>query len=115
VCIVVLVATGPVIPRNPDALVMACAGFAVILWAMAVMGIYNVRIEPDVQEHARLVTKGPYKFVRHPMYTGGTLIALAWVGDDFSVLRLIAAVVLLADFVVKLRYEETLLAARFPE
>ena len=115
VCIAVLVVTGPVVPRNLFALVLAGAGVAVILWAVAAMGVYNIRVEPDVHEHARLVTKGPYKFVRHPMYTGGTLIALAWLGDDFSVLRLAAAVVLLADFVVKMRYEETLLAKRFSE
>jgi protein-S-isoprenylcysteine O-methyltransferase Ste14 len=115
VCIAVLVVTGPVIPRNPVALAMACAGVAVILWAVSVMGLYNLRIEPDVHEQARLVTKGPYKFVRHPMYTGGTLIALAWVCDDFSVLRVLAAVVLLADFVIKMKYEETLLEERFPE
>jgi protein-S-isoprenylcysteine O-methyltransferase Ste14 len=115
ICIAALVVTGPVIPRNRATLALACAGVAVILWAVAAMGVYNVRVEPDVHEHARLVMKGPYGFVRHPMYTGGTLIALAWVCDDFSVVRLLAALVLFADFVVKMRYEETLLAARFSE
>ena len=115
VCIAVLVLTGPVIPRNPVALTLAGAGVAVIAWAVVVMGFYNLRIEPDVHEQARLVTRGPYRMIRHPMYTGGTLIVAGWLWEDFTWIRLIVGLLLVADFMVKLRYEERLRMERFAE
>ncbi len=114
-CIALLVLTGPVIPQRPIPLALAGAGVLLTLWAVAVMGVHNVRATPDVPEHARLVTKGPYKVVRHPMYTGGMLTAAGWVWNDFTVIRMIVALILLLDYIVKLRYEEKLLKNRFPE
>ena len=115
ICIALLVVTGPVIPQKFPALVLLCAGVALILWAIGMIGFYNLRIEPEVSQHAKLITRGPFAVIRHPMYSGGILISTAWVSNEFSVLRLIIAVILVTDFMVKLRYEEGLLKARFPE
>jgi protein-S-isoprenylcysteine O-methyltransferase Ste14 len=51
------------------AVVMA-AGFAFNAWAMAVNKFFSraIRIQQDRGQH--LVTTGPYRYVRHPGYTG---------------------------------------------
>ena len=115
ICIAVLVVKGPVIPQQPWPLIVMCAGVALIVWAVAKIRFYNLRIEPEVAEQARLITSGPFRFIRHPMHSGGTLIGLAWVWDEFSPLRLFVFVILFIDFLVKLHYEERLLTERFPE
>jgi len=49
------------------------------------------------------------------MYTGLLLAALALVLAASSPLRIVIWLVLLADLVLKLHYEEGLLAAKFPQ
>ncbi len=115
VCIAVLVLSGPVIPTKLPSQVVSGAGLFIIVWAATTLGMNNLRVQPEPGAQATLVIRGPYGAIRHPMYTGGMLIAIGWVWNEFSVLRLIAALALLLDFLVKLRYEERLLSERFPE
>lgn len=114
-CIAALVLTGPVIPGKIPALIVAGAGATLLVWAIAAMRLPNLRIQPEVAQNATLVTQGPYRVIRHPMYAGGMLIAAGWVWNDFTVMRMLAALILLLDYIVKLAYEETLLRERFPE
>ncbi|MDF3294139.1 methyltransferase family protein [Streptomyces silvisoli] len=52
----------------PGALI-AIASTALLLWARWVLGTMWASI-PMVQEHHELRTDGPYRLVRHPIYTG---------------------------------------------
>ncbi len=62
-----------------------------------------------------LVTSGPYRFVRHPIYLGGLLITLGEVWLRFSPLVVGLNIVFVAAQIVRLRYEEELLGKTFPE
>ena len=112
-CIMVLVITGPVVPRTVGPLALVVGGVAIIVWAMFSIGLRRLTVGPEPRRDARLVTRGPYRMIRHPMYTGGSLITAGWLWGDFTVLRLVVGIVLIGDFLLKLRYEESLLAARF--
>jgi len=109
------VLTGPIVPSKLPGGILVAAGLLLLLWAIGILGFNNLRVQPEPGARATLVTKGPYRVIRHPMYTGGLLIAAGWVADVFVVARLLAAVVLALDFVVKMTYEEQLLAQRFPD
>jgi len=61
------------------------------------------------------VRRGPYRFIRHPMYAALLLVGAALTLDQPSPMRLAALAVLLAVILVKLHYEERLLGAAFPE
>jgi protein-S-isoprenylcysteine O-methyltransferase Ste14 len=67
-------------------------GFAITVWARLILGS-NWSATVTVKENHELVTRGPYRLVRHPIYSG---LLLAIVGsalprDD---LRAVAAVLL---------------------
>ncbi|MGW4568386.1 methyltransferase family protein [Streptomyces sp. NPDC004561] len=49
--------------------VLAVASTAFLLWARWVLGTMWASV-PMVQEHHELRTDGPYRLVRHPIYTG---------------------------------------------
>lgn len=53
-------------------LIMLISGILLREWSIWVLGKYfTVRVQ--VSDNAKLVTEGPYKYLRHPAYTGGFL------------------------------------------
>jgi protein-S-isoprenylcysteine O-methyltransferase Ste14 len=102
--------SGPLLAANPALLLLEGAAGLLGLWAIGTMGIGNFNVTPDVKHQARLVTGGPYRHIRHPMYTALLMGSLSLVLDAFSFLRLALWLVLLVDLLVKLNYEEQLLS-----
>ncbi len=76
---------------------------------------FNFNMTPDPKSGARLVTGGPYRLIRHPMYTALLLITAALLAESYSLFRLVAWLMLFVDLAVKLHYEESLLLQRYPE
>lgn len=107
--------TGPLLARNPALLLVELAGAGVGLWAIAVMRIGSFNIIPDVKKGASLIERGPYRVIRHPMYTSLILMTGALVADSFSWLRFDLWVGLIIVLIAKLSYEERLLAEAFDE
>lgn len=110
-----LLLTGPWLPQSPALLALLAAGVVMGAWAMLSMGFGNFGASPVPLAEARFVARGPYASIRHPMYTGLLLATLALVLAAPSALRMIIWLVLLADLLLKLHYEEGLLAAKFPQ
>lgn len=68
---------------------------------------------PRPPRDAELVESGPFRFLRHPIYVGGTLF-FAGLSLVFSVYGLILTALLALFWVAKARLEERHLSARFP-
>ena len=91
-------------------------GGLVGLWAIAVMGIGNFNVIPDVKENAVLIHQHkPYCWIRHPMYTSFLLICLGLVFQPFEWLKLLEWCGLVGVLTFKSTYEETLLKQAFEE
>src|SRR5215468_10087911 len=58
-------------------LLTVAAGYALALWAMRVNRFFSSVIRIQTDRGQRVVTTGPYAFVRHPGYTAGILIIAA--------------------------------------
>jgi protein-S-isoprenylcysteine O-methyltransferase Ste14 len=93
---------------------MLIGGGVIGLWAFLAMGFGNIRAFPEIPQHGRLVVHGPYRWVRHPMYTSVLVITLAWTVEYPLPFRMVLWVALVVTLWVKLGYEEQLLLARFP-
>lgn len=113
--LLLLVMTGIAIPDHPLVWVFGISGILLGIWALLTMRFDRVSILPDVRHGAKLVTGGPYLWIRHPMYTsllllGGSLALnnpLWWRWGLWGVLCL--------NQLFKLLYEERLLREQFPE
>jgi len=114
VCMGFLLLTGHLFAGHPW-FWLEFAGIGVLAWAVYAMTPRRLTPWPEPRVDARLVTRGPYRWVRHPMYAGVLLVMWALVLDRLTFVRLLVWLVLLADLLTKLEYEETLLARRFPE
>ena len=90
---------------------LATAGIGVTLWSQLAMG-ESWRIGVDPQEETALVTRGPYRLVRNPIYTGMFAVAAGvtmLVPNAVSLVGL-TAVVIVTVAVVR-RVEEPYLAS----
>jgi protein-S-isoprenylcysteine O-methyltransferase Ste14 len=108
---------GPALSPHPAGIAVQLAGVALGAWAAGWMTLRQRRafsVTPLPDAHPRLVVDGPYRWVRHPMYTAVLAVALpaALAGPAVSVA---AGVALAAVLVAKHRFEDRLLGARFPE
>jgi|YelNatPaOPRAMG01_1025707.scaffolds.fasta_scaffold04993_2 protein-S-isoprenylcysteine O-methyltransferase Ste14 len=112
--IVYLALTGHLLAA-PRWIWLQIAGIALTLWAVAVVDPRRVKITPEPARGMRLVTRGPYRFIRHPMYTAVLLFTLGWLTTRPTFSRLLVWLILLADLILKAEYEESLLVRRFPE
>lgn len=93
----------------------AIAGGVLAMWAIATMRKSRLNVMPDLLPGSTLITSGPYRLIRHPMYTSLMVIFIPFVIADYSPLRLLALLLLTAVLVAKLRREETQLVKAFPE
>ncbi|TGP26979.1 MULTISPECIES: isoprenylcysteine carboxylmethyltransferase family protein [unclassified Mesorhizobium] len=93
--------------------VLAVAGMALLVWARQTLGRNWSQTVSAKQDH-ELVTSGPYRLLRHPMYTGGLLACIGSaivVGGPFVFLL----VLLGAIFIWRVGAEDRLLARQFPD
>ncbi|MBT2186252.1 methyltransferase family protein [Sphingobium nicotianae] len=90
------------------------AGAALAIWARLTLG-RNWSGTVTVKEDHELVTTGPYAVIRHPIYTALTLLFLGILFFFPSLRSLLGLAFIIASFWVKLRQEEALMLAQFPD
>lgn len=94
-------------------IVLLAASVLLVAWAIIAMRLSKLRISPVPAAESVLITNGPYKFIRHPMYTAIVLGAAGLLASYFSRIRLYMAVTLIIVLIIKLFWEEKMLAEKF--
>lgn len=92
--------------------VLALAGAALVVWSVRQLG-KSLTPLPRPPRGSVLVGDGPYRIVRHPVYTGA-LAFFVGLALALSPLALVPAAALSAVFGLKSRVEERFLREQFP-
>jgi protein-S-isoprenylcysteine O-methyltransferase Ste14 len=90
------------------------AGLAAVVLGALRLG-RGASVHPAPTAVAVLRTEGLYRFVRHPIYGGVLLLAAGITATTGSLLAVAAFAVLVPVLHTKTRFEERLLAERFPD
>lgn len=109
----VLIVLQPSAREHLLSLVFHIGGIVLGVWAVFSMGRGNLNVSPAVRENASLVQRGPYRLVRHPMYTALLLFMLSYVLAEVTALSVQVWCGLMLVLIVKSLYEESLLTKRF--
>ena len=96
-------------------IVLCAVGIGIAIWARRVLGTNWSGIVTLKQDH-ELIRRGPYRLVRHPIYSG---ILLAAAGSFLALLPTIQGVICMLFLFIGLRlksmFEESLLSRHFPD
>jgi len=94
--------------------VLTAVGYGIGTWAMAVNVYFEPTVRIQTERKHRVITSGPYRFVRHPGYAGALLGALAaplFLGSAWMFVPVAATVAL---FVARTALEEGALRSELP-
>jgi len=112
--IAVLGVTGNLFSSSPFVITVQVAAVVLNVWARTSFqsGTFRVTAAPDA---ASLITRGPYRFIRHPMYSAVLVFIWAGVASHLSILTLAIAITVTGVCIVRVIVEERLLRAKYPE
>jgi protein-S-isoprenylcysteine O-methyltransferase Ste14 len=95
--------------------VAICAlGLFIAIWSRKVLGGEWSR-DVELKQGHKLVEGGPYRFMRHPIYSGHLLMGLGTAIASGLVVAFVGLAAFVAGFWIKLNREERLLLRGFPD
>ena len=100
---------------DATAIALGVLAVALGLWVFAYNRPGNFNIRPEPKAGATLVTRGPYRWVRHPMYVALLLGMAAVAAQAHSPVQPLLWVVLAVALNFKAALEERLLATQWPD
>ncbi len=112
--LVALAVTGSLIARSPVFFALQVMALAFNLWARASFPAKTFRVGP-VPGGETFMRRGPYRYVRHPMYSAAFLFFWAAIADRPTALNLAIGIGLTLLLRVRVHEEDALLKARFPD
>jgi protein-S-isoprenylcysteine O-methyltransferase Ste14 len=109
-----LIVRGELFARSPVAVACQVIGVVLMIWARVTFGrrSFHAAANPTA---GGLVTTGPYRWLRHPIYSAILYFAWSAAIDSHSVQAFAAAGLVTAGAAARMYAEETLLARTYPD
>jgi protein-S-isoprenylcysteine O-methyltransferase Ste14 len=108
----------PIIPQTDIihvvAAILCVCGLGFCLWARAVLG-RNWSGTVTLKENHELIVRGPYRFVRHPIYTGILTMLIATAIQQGHIGGMIGLIFVFISLWIKLNGEEEVMRKQFPD
>jgi protein-S-isoprenylcysteine O-methyltransferase Ste14 len=109
-----LMATRALFSPSPLVIAGQLLALALFLWARVTFGRRSFHVRADPTEGG-LVTVGPYRYIRHPIYTAFCLFTAMGVLAHWSSSAVLFTATVVISAVLRVVCEEALVAARYPE
>jgi len=109
-----LVFRGAILGTGPVSISLQAAGIALMLWARITFGLRSFHYAANTTQGG-LVTRGPYRYIRNPIYAAAWLVIWTGVAVHWSPINAMLGAVVAAMLIVRIACEEQLLRATYPE
>jgi|SRR5674476_220225 len=109
-----LVFRGAFFPSQPVAIIAQVTAVALMVWARLTFGqrSFHAAANPSA---GGLVTTGPYRFIRHPIYTAACLFGWSGIPAHWSWINVMLGALLIVSAVGRMLCEERLIIEIYPE
>ncbi len=84
------------------------------IWSRKTLGVEWSQ-DVELKQGHKLIERGPYRFMRHPIYTGHLLMGLGTAIASGLLIAFVGVASFAIGFWIKLRQEERLLLRGFPD
>lgn len=114
VAVVSLLLQRALFARTPVAIAVQVLAASLMLWARVTLGGRSFHAGANPTE-GELVTRGPYRYVRHPIYSA--ILTFMWSGviSHGGIIAVLTAIVATACLAVRMGAEEALLADTYAQ
>lgn len=109
-----LLVRGAFFSTQPVAIIAEVAAVALMVWARLAFGHRSLRAAANPTAGG-LVKTGPYRFIRHPIYTAACLFGWSGILAHWSPINVMLGVLLIAAAVGRMLCEERLIVELYPE
>ena len=113
IAILGLVASDSLFSPSPAVIGVQCAAVALMIWARVAFGRRSFHAAANPTEGG-LVTTGPYRFIRHPIYTAACLFCWAGILAHYSPKALGLGLLLFLGALGRMLCEEQLVREKYP-
>jgi len=109
-----LLVRGAFFSSQPVVITAEVAAVALMAWARLTFGrrSFNAAANPKA---GGLVTTGPYRYIRHPIYTAACLFGWSGILAHWSLINVLLGALLIAGAVARMLCEERLIIEVYPE
>jgi protein-S-isoprenylcysteine O-methyltransferase Ste14 len=107
-------ATGNLFSSSPVAIAVQVGAGALLVWARLTFGWRSFHVVANPTEGG-LVTSGPYRYIRHPIYAAMVVLSGAGVATHWSWVSGFLCGAIVGCTVLRIFCEEVMLTARYPE
>jgi protein-S-isoprenylcysteine O-methyltransferase Ste14 len=112
--VVALAFTHSLLGHGPLTLGLQAAAILLMIWARVTFGLRSFHYAAN-PTGGGLVTTGPYRFVRHPIYAAVLLFVWTGVAANWSLRAAALGLVATAMTALRMMFEESLVIERYPE
>ena len=109
-----LIVRRAILATTPVTITAQVLALVLMLWARQTFGWRSFHAAANPTQGA-LVTRGPYRFLRHPIYAAVLLFLSAAIVSHLSLVNVLLALIAACAVAVRIVAEERLLIGRYPE
>ena len=109
-----LVFRSAIVGTGPVSISLQLLGLALMIWARLTFGLRSFHYAANPTQGG-LVTRGPYRYIRNPIYAAAWLIIWTGVAVHWSPMNALLAAVVAVTLLIRIACEEQLLSGAYPE
>lgn len=94
-------------------LILCATGATLGLYTLCHNKIGNFSVYPEIKQQAKLITTGPYQYIRHPMYTSLIVMMIGVSIYNYHWINMLGLGMVFVAVVLKANTEERLLVNQF--